>query len=70
MFPYQEILLSEKDVISLLRHDQKNSTVFLALNLGTSGRVPYRPKQVLLSLQKCINVKKELPSRLLIEVQV
>jgi hypothetical protein len=65
MFTYQKILLSEEHVISLLRHDQKNSTVFLALNLGSSGKIPCRPREVLFSLQRCINVRKELPSRLL-----
>lgn len=64
MFSYLEISVSEKDVILLVRHDQINSTDFLALNLGTSGTIPYIPKQVIFSLQKCINVRKGLPSRL------
>jgi hypothetical protein len=44
---------------------KKNSTVLLALNLGTSGNIPYSPKEVIFSLQKCITVRKDLLSRLL-----
>jgi hypothetical protein len=65
IFTDWEISVSEEDVVSFFSHDQRNSTLFLPLNLGMSGKIPYRPKQVIFLLQKSVNIRRELCSRLL-----